>query len=86
MKKYYFYSAELFMVNQITYGSKSVFSTLINNRISIRNVHLWLESFIGIRGIRTCPFRKDLSLAVSRLTPRSYTRVQKPFLFNENLF
>ena len=34
---------------------------------------------LGINGLSTCPFRKDLNLAVSRLTPRSYTRVQKPF-------
>ena len=35
----------------------------------------------GKSGLRTCPFRKDLNLAVSRLIPRSYTRVQKPFSF-----
>ena len=38
----------------------------------------WIKKFV-INNIRTCPFSKDLNLAVSRLIPRSYTRAQKPF-------
>ena len=81
-----FVKERLFFISEILYTNsdcweikKSFYYYNFLLDFQSRNFYLWLVCFIGISDLRTCPFRKDLSLAVSRLTPRSYTRVQKPF-------